>query len=69
MGSETERLESTAALPPQRAFVVHFRATGRRGRRFTGRVEHLASGTATNFASLRALLGFFTRLLDAPRGP
>ncbi len=41
--------------------------TGRARRRFAGRVEHLVSGTSAQFASLRALLAFFTRLLEARR--
>jgi hypothetical protein len=54
-------------LPAHRAFVVHFGAADRRGRRFTGRVEHLTSGAAIHFASLRALLAFIaTRLEAAP---
>ena len=61
------RYDPAATLPPHRAFVVHFSATSDRGRRFTGRVEHLASGTFIVFASLRGLLAFFTQLLDAPR--
>jgi hypothetical protein len=56
-------------LPPDRAFVVHFIATGGHGRRFTGRVEHLASGRSAQFVSLRALLAFFAQLLEAPREP
>jgi hypothetical protein len=60
MVRESARYDPTATLPPHRAFVVHFSTTGRRSRRFTGRVEHLASGTSTTFASLRGLLAFFT---------
>jgi hypothetical protein len=32
-------------------------------------VEHLVSGTSTDFASLRGLLAFFAAFLDAPRDP
>jgi hypothetical protein len=53
-------------LPADRAFVVHFRPTGRRGRRFAGRVEHLSSGTFAHFTSLRELLAVLVRLLEAP---
>ena len=56
-------------LPAEAAFVVHFRDTARVRRRFAGRVEHLTSGTSAQFVSLRALLAFFTRLLEAPRRP
>src|SRR5262249_2651323 len=43
MARESARYDPTATLPPHRAFVVHFSTTARRGRRFIGRVEHLAS--------------------------
>jgi hypothetical protein len=66
MATEEARYDSAATLPANRAFVIHFRMTAGR-RRFTGRVEHLASGTAADFRSLRALLAFLTRLLEAPR--
>jgi len=69
MASERARYDPTATLPPHRAFVVHFSTAGRRGRRFTGRVEHLASGTSTDFASLRGLLAFFAEFLDVARDP
>lgn len=59
----------TAGLPVERAFVVHFRATEPGRARFRGRVEHLASGSSSQFASLRALLAFFGALLDARREP
>ena len=64
-----ESNESWGTLPAHRAFVVHFRWTEGRRRRFTGRVEHLASGRSGQFASLRALLAFFAELLDPPREP
>ena len=51
-------------LPADRAFVVHFVGRGRPGG-FAGRAEHLVSGTATQFRSLRALLAFFARVLAA----
>jgi len=67
MGIDGPRCGPQVTLPPERAFVVHFSATGSRGRRFAGRVEHLASGTSIFFASLRALLAFFAKLLAAPK--
>ena len=67
MTGESTRKDRTATLPAHRAFVVHFVSTRRRRRRFAGRVEHLVSGTSMHFASLRTLLAFFARLLDAPR--
>jgi hypothetical protein len=51
-----------------RAFVVHF-APSRPGRRFEGRVEHLASGRSAFFSSLAALLAFFAESPAAPRRP
>jgi hypothetical protein len=69
MGIDGPRCDPPVTLQSDRAFVVHFSATGGRGRRFAGRVEHLASGTSIFFASLRALLAFFAQLLEAPREP
>ena len=54
-----------ARLPADRAFVVHFGGIGHGRTRFAGRVEHLASGRAMHFASLRELLSF-VRLLASP---
>jgi hypothetical protein len=67
MVTDEARYDSAGTLPANRAFVIHFRMTARPGRRFTGRVEHLASGAAAEFRSLRALLAFLTRLLETPR--
>jgi len=62
------RLDQTAnALPPDRAFVVHFQTAARPRRRFEGRVEHLSSGRTAHFASRTALLAFFAELLAAPQ--
>jgi hypothetical protein len=66
MSSDHARYAPTATLPVERAFVVHFRGAGRGRRRFAGRVEHLDSGAFTHFVSLRGLLAFFAKLLDAP---
>jgi hypothetical protein len=66
MATDEARYDSAGALPANRAFVIHFRMTARRGRRFTGRVEHLVSGAAAEFRSVRGLLAFLTRLLEAP---
>jgi hypothetical protein len=60
-----DRQEPRAA---DRAFVVHF-AASRPGRRFEGRVEHLASGKFAFFSSLAALVAFFAELPAAPRRP
>jgi len=69
MANETTSYEARGALPAHRAFVVHFRRTEGRRRRFHGRVEHLTSGRSARFASLRALLAFIADLLDEPREP
>jgi hypothetical protein len=66
MAIESPRDRPAATLPAERAFVVHFTAADRPGRRFKGRVEHLTSGASTHFASLRSLLAFFDERLDAP---
>ena len=68
MARDTTPYEPPGTLPAHRAFVVHFRS-GERRRRFAGRVEHLASGKAAHFASLRGLLAFFAQLFEAPRDP
>lgn len=67
MARKSARYEPSATLPANRAFVVHFAGRGPRRGRFAGRAEHLTSGTSTHFVSLRELLAFFARLLDAPR--
>ncbi len=57
-------------LSPQRAFVVHLGDRGdSRRRRFSGRVEHLASGASTHFSSLDGLLAFFASVLDGQSTP
>jgi hypothetical protein len=50
--------------PAQRAFVVQFgRRSGAARDEFTGRVEHVASGTAGHFDAAEELLAFFGRVL------
>ncbi len=66
MSSERPPYDLAPILPDDAAFVVHFRM-GRPRRRFAGRVEHLATGASAHFRSLRELLGFFDRLLQASR--
>jgi hypothetical protein len=68
MATQSPPYDPPATLPAHRAFVVHFAATSRRRRRFFGRVEHLATGAAAQFRSLRDLLEFFAERVDAPRG-
>jgi hypothetical protein len=66
MATDEARYDPAGTLPANRAFVIHFRMSARPGRRLAGRVEHLASGVAADFRSLRGLLAFLTRLLEAP---
>ena len=55
-----------SSLSVQRAFVVHFGLGGGPSRRrFHGRVEHLSSGQAARFSSLKALLGFVAVILGS----
>ena len=55
-------------LSPHRAFVVQFRAeTAVEQGRFAGRVEHVVSGQAAQFASLEELLAFMGRVLTQVR--
>jgi hypothetical protein len=52
-------VSESAALSPDRAFVVEFAAAGGAGAdRLSGRVEHVLSGQATRFASTGELLEF-----------
>jgi hypothetical protein len=57
-----ERSTPESRLSVHRAFVVQFRGDGD-GRRFSGRVEHVTSGQATRFASVKELLAFLQRVL------
>jgi len=62
--------EAPSSLSPYRAFVVQFRAETTLGQgRCTGRVEHVASGQVTRFASLEELLAFMAQVLTAIRAP
>jgi hypothetical protein len=56
--------QSQPSLPPDRAFVVQFRAppTGA-STPYEGRVEHLASYQVARFQSLEELLAFMIRVL------
>jgi hypothetical protein len=67
MPQDVERL---APLSVHRAFVVHFRTSSdvTQGH-MAGRVEHVASGQATHFASLEELLAFMARVLATIRAP
>ena len=57
-----------AALRPDHAFVVEFgNAADAAPDRLTGRVEHVVSGRATQFASSEELLAFVASVLRAPR--
>jgi hypothetical protein len=57
--------QAGSSLSMHRAFVVHLgTGGGPRRRRFHGRVEHLSSGRAAQFSSLKSLLGFLAVILD-----
>lgn len=59
-----ETAGSTERLPPEAAFVVQLRAdAGAEHGRFAGRVEHVVTGRAARFASLRELRAFIVRAL------
>ena len=56
--------KNAPSLPTNRAFVVQFRAsTEGRQRLFKGRVEHLVSGQAVRFHSVKELKAFMTGVL------
>lgn len=67
MPQDAERL---APLSVHYAFVVHFRTNSEVTQgRMAGRVEHIASGQATHFASLEELLAFIDQVLATVRAP
>ena len=67
MPQDAERL---APLSVHHAFVVHFRVSSEVAQgQVAGRVEHVASGQSTHFASLEELLAFMGRALATVRAP
>jgi len=53
-------------LPPERAFVIQLRAPAAGGDdHFVGRAEHIASGAAAHFGSVRELVDFVRQVLSA----
>jgi hypothetical protein len=67
MPQDAERL---APLSVHYAFVVHFRVNSEvEHGRVAGRVEHVASGQRTHFASLEELLAFMGQMLATVRAP
>ena len=51
-------------LPPERAFVIQLRAPAAGGDdHFVGRAEHIASGAAAHFGSVRELIDFVSQVL------
>lgn len=67
MPQDAERL---APVSVHRAFVVYFRTNSAVTQgRVAGRVEHIASGQATHFASLEELLAFIDQVLANVRAP
>jgi hypothetical protein len=66
MGEKVQRPSpaAVAPLPADRAFVVQLRAPSHSsGDLFTGRVEHIASGSAMRFDSAEDLIAFITKVL------
>ena len=60
--------EDRPLLSISRAFVVQFRdETDVEAECFVGRVEHVVSGKATHFSSLKEMLAFIERVLAEPR--
>lgn len=64
------KLQAASPLSPYRAFVVQFQAETKAARqRYAGRVEHVVSGQATHFTSLKELLAFIGQVLATVRAP
>jgi hypothetical protein len=58
-GARERAKQERPVLSPERAFVVQLEGEGQgRGQRMLGRVEHLVSGEARHFASVRDLCAF-----------
>lgn len=56
--------ENTTPLSVHRAFVVHFRAEAAVAQgQVAGRIEHVVSGQAMHFHSLKELLAFIAQVL------
>ena len=65
-----QNAERLAPLSVHHAFVVHFRVNSEVAQgRMMGRVEHVASGESTHFASVKELLPFMGRVLATVRAP
>ena len=64
-------ISSQPTLPPNRAFVVQFRAQPKEvSSPYEGRVEHLVSGQVARFHSLEELLAFMIHVLtEVPESP
>ena len=64
MPSDRAVQDGGVTLPPSHAFVVQFRAeTAIEHGHYAGRVEHVLSGQATPFHTLKELLEFLARVL------
>ncbi len=67
MSSEQRHTEAGNRLSPQAAFVVQFVAgSDLRSGAVSGRVEHVASGRNTRFASVDELMRFIGDMLAQP---
>lgn len=63
--SESQLNGESTPLSPHRAFVVQFRGPVEAElKHFAGRVEHIISGQATRFSSLKEFLVFVERVLN-----
>lgn len=61
---------STAALPPERAFVIQLLAPADgEAALFVGRAEHVATGEAAPFASVGELVAFVRHVLTSDATP
>ena len=64
------KLQTESPLSPYRAFVVQFRTETNVARgQVSGRVEHVVSGQATHFTSVKELLAFIGHVLSTVRAP
>jgi hypothetical protein len=63
-------ISSQPTLPPNRAFVVQFRAKSSSATTgWEGRVEHVVSGQVAHFHTPEELLAFMCRVLSAVEAP
>jgi len=56
-----------APLPAERAFVVQLRVAAGAADPIVGRVEHVVSGAAAQFACAADLIAFISKVVAAPK--